>query len=499
MDLTNWYEPDPAVTYTLASDADWDSALERYRNTANDMPFDRCIEVARQHGAKHVVIETRYADLDFRSEHHALYGRSFADVPAFAHRLHFFAGNIGADLTELPEDHGYIGYVVTRPVPTGLVSRAMLPPPPDAPSVQCTVEEIVGLFGQRLRVEGVPFAQQDTQLGACAHAAAWVCHYSAHLRGEVERRPRAEFALQADPSLSPDRSVPTKGLTVQQLSDLLRRFGLPPEFYQLGALPSTHLSWQPADPVPPADLSIPPGRWDTRLFAVICRHLNGGYPVLVGTYNHAFVIIGWDRNPSGDRRIRFCRHDDQRGPYLTVDNPFDDKISSPHDHDYGPWRTFQVPLPPRLWLAPEPAERVAGATLVAASEPIAAALGSNGVQVETLKSLITHGRLALRTYAISSEKWKSQLPALGFDRVHIASYRLARMPRHVWVVEAVDRHLRDSGAPPVLGEAVVDATSGELQPQLIGYRLHGAQAILHPARKSPLIASPHPTRMGGRV
>ncbi len=506
MDLDDWDLPDPAHIARPATDADWDTLLLRYRGGINDMPLERCIQVARAHGARTVVTETRYVDQDYRSEHHQYYGRGHAEVPGHTHRMHFFSAPLdpGSDLTALPPDHGYIGYVSMRPVPVGPVSRAMLPPPPDAPGVRCSVTEQVGFFGQALHVTGVPFGQQDTGLGACAHVAAWVCHFTHALQGNVARRPRGDFALHSDPSLSPERALPSSGLTVQQLSDLLRRFDLPPIFYALGQLPSPRLPWQPQDPTP-TSANDPGGAWDTRVFAVMCRHLNGGFPVLVGTNDHAFVVIGWSRDPADPRRILFVRHDDQQGPYLPVDNPLSDELVQVDGNrrTYGPWRTLQVPLPPKLWLAPEAAERKAGALLVqAVSTPLAAAMQKHiGIVVEDLQSLVGGSHLALRTYAILSEKFKDELPSLGVDPIHVRSYRLARLPRYVWVVEAIDRRLRTQGQTCVLGEAVIDATSSDHSPDVVAYRLHGALVVqtTRRAARGPTLGSSAPTLPGGKA
>jgi hypothetical protein len=503
MDLNDWDQPNPALIIEPVSQADWDQLLSRYTDAStNSMPLDRCVQVARSHGAKVVVVETRYVDIDYRSEFHALYGRMHSDVPGYAHRIHFFAGNVGTELWKLPIDHGYIGYVALRPVPAGLVSRAMLPPPADVAEVRCSVVEEVGFFGQSLTVLGVPFSQQDTSLGACAHTAAWVCHYTGHLRGDVARRPRADFALQADPSLAPHRALPSGGLTVQQLSDLLRRFDLPPIFYVMGSLPSPLLPWQPPDPMPPQP-ETPGGLWDTRVFAVLCRHLNGGYPVLVGTNDHAFVVLGWDRDPNDLTKIRFVRHDDQRGPYLPVDNPLQDSIKQIDGrvHDYGPWRTLQVPLPPRLWLAPENAERKAGELLVTVSPRLKPLVAQHlHSEVESLDELIANKNLALRTYSINSEHYKQSLPALGMAPNHVKGYRLARLPRHIWVVEAVDRRLRLAGRPSVLGEALVDSSSADIDPEIIAFRIHGAQVVQSPDRttRGPFLDNPSPTTSGGK-
>lgn len=271
MRTQGWNEPDPAEVVYPATDAEWETALARYTGSLNDSPLQRCVEVARSLGASTLVIETRYLDLDYRSEFSAYYSRQFADIPDAAHRLHFFRQLLAADaLWRDAAEAEYLGYIVVRPAATGLVSRALLPPPPDlAEAVRTSVSERVGFFGQTLEVTGVPFAQQDAQLGACAQAAAWMCHYTAYLRGDTARRTKADFSLMADASLQPNRGLPSGGLTVVQLSDLFRRFELPAMFYSVGDLPSPRLPWQPADPSPPSTLAhriLPQARGTTGSF-----------------------------------------------------------------------------------------------------------------------------------------------------------------------------------------------------------------------------------------
>ncbi len=281
-----------------------------------------------------------------------------------------------------------------------------------------------------------------------------------------------------------------------QLSDLFRNLDLPAEFYLLGQLPPTRIPWQPPDPVP-ANEGDPGGLWDTRVIAVMCRYLTSGYPVLVGTTDHAFVICGWERQPNSNM-ITFIRHDDQRGPYLPVGNVFDD-IDPATGYRYGPWRTLHVPLPSKLWLPPEPAERIGGIALEAASTavvPLLSVVGEGGAAVEDLASLIASNRLALRTYAVSSNRFKANLAERGFDEATISRYRLARFPRFVWVVEAVDRELRHRGQPAVIGEALVDPTSSEHDPQLLALRIHGA-LWLKPGASPPVFLGSTPVTSGG--
>ncbi len=124
--------------------------------------------------------------------------------------------------------------------------------------------------------------------------------------------------------------------------------GMPALMYVLGELPTVL-----GVPDPEEDPDKPPGEWDTRLFSVISRYVNSGFPVLVGTEGHAFVVVGWYRD--GDR-MRFVANDDEIGPYDIIELP----MADPHR---GPWEALMVPLPPRVFMTGESAESDAYETL----------------------------------------------------------------------------------------------------------------------------------------
>ena len=128
----SWEQPDPAEFIPLTSAAEWAALAARYIPNFNPNPLERCFEVARLGGALSVVAETRYMDLDYRSEYSAFYSKTFSSIPDTAHRLHFFAGNLDAStFWQLPADSKYLGYVVIRPSELGRVGRTVLAPPPD--------------------------------------------------------------------------------------------------------------------------------------------------------------------------------------------------------------------------------------------------------------------------------------------------------------------------------------------------------------------------------
>ena len=454
--------------------------LDSYQPNISPRPFERCLEVARRSGARAAVIETRYIDIDYRSEYSYFYSRAFAEVPDSTHRIHFFAAEVNIDgIHDLPPEvrDRYLGYVILRPSPLGRVGRTVLVPPPEMRDcVQAAVRDRVHFFGQELWVEGVPFAQQDARLGRCAQMAAWVCHYTAHLRGDVARHPMADFSILADPNVATGRPVPSQGLTGLQLSNLMREFDLPPIVYQVGHLP---VSGQ-EPPTPPHQPEDDPGTWDTRTIAVVCRYLNSSYPVLVGTREHAFVLVGY-RRVSRDNRpwIDFVRHDDQRGPYLWVRNMLRDVDPDTGDQ-YSPWQILIAPVPEKLWLAPEAAERI-GREYLMTYDLLEGA--------EHLKELSEAGRLTFRTVAMSSALYKSRSGDRGLDSASLRELRLARFSRLIWMVEAVDRDARSNKDPSVLGEVLFDSTSSDLGPNVLAIRVPGALLVQH---TDGVISSPLP-------
>ena len=490
MDIDNWDDLPLLHAQQPSTDARWVEAIRRYLGAINDRPLHRCLEVVREAGARTLVIETAYIDVDYRSEYGSYFAHQFRHRPDTAHRLHFFSNPL--ELDEIGRGMGstsYLGYVVLRPCETGPVSRAVLRPPPStADAVRTAVSDTVNLCGQELIVEGVPFSQQDAQLGSCAHASAWMCHYAAALRGDAHRRSTGHIAAGVDSALSSPRPIPTRGLTALQLSELFRHLELPAHYYEVGSLPSPGLQWQRPDPQPPpGSTQAAPGTWDDRIVPVVCRFLNSGLPALVGTHDHAFVLCGYRRTTrNGARWIDFIRHDDQRGPYLRVDNVLSD--ADPNTgHRYGPWSTIHIPAPEKLWLAPEQAEREGGLILHRMATLLSNSL--TGELQERLSEVLAGRRFSLRTYATRSNRFKSELPSRTIPREIATAYRRMSLPRYVWVEEAVDRDLRDGAQPCVLGEALYDATSSDYRPEMLTAHLAGTMLIAASVRsmsKSPV-------------
>jgi hypothetical protein len=446
MDLSTWVDPEAhGWIVQPTSEGDWAALLAEYGGNM-PAPLAKVIEVVRLSGCRSVVIENRYVDIDYRSEYAAFWCHRFEGTPAFARRLHFFTGKLTDDqLHDLPADAGYLGYSVIKPLPSGAVGRTMIAPPSQLAGATLTLAtDEVTLFGNRLTVTAAPFCQQDGEFLRCAHASAWMCHYSAVRRSLVARQHAATFMDATPTILSEERALPSKGMTFLQLQAVFGAFGQPALFYGLRKMPQVP---GVADPEPVEGAA--PGKWDTRLFSVVCRYLNSGFPVLIGTEDHAFVIVGWYREGEW---IRFVVNDDQRGPYGLIEFPLAD--------ERGTWQAIMVPLPSSVLLSGETAEGTAHFIL--------RALGSNEnahPRWKELGSKVTSKDVSLRAVLCNASDYKVALEGREMDPAAVRLIRLARLPHYVWVVEAHDRVARAAGDPSVVAEVLFDSTSSDSTPR----------------------------------
>lgn len=459
------------------TDQDWDALL---KESAGGPRFRKVLEIARRNRCRTVVVESRYVDADYRSDFSDFWSKRFDSIPLFARRVHFFRSQIADErlhrLSQRQKD-GYLGYCVLRPGPhqDGRVGRTVLTPPPQLrEATLATITDEVSFFGNRLRVEGVPFLEQDGEFLRCAHAAIWGCHYSAHRRELVGRRLTAELVELAPRVLSADRALPSPGMTLEQIQAVFDATGQPALLYMLNKLPTVPGVEDPEPVRDPGGKVLPPGLWDTRIFSVICRYLNSGFPVMVINAGHGFNLVGWYRRNS---QIRFVACDDQRGPYEVISSPFTDVRA--------PWLAIMVPLPPKVYLSGEMAEAWGHETLRVFGLPPAPP------EWQKLQEALgtTPKGISLRTFLRNTRDYKSGLSAQGRDEDVVRGLRLARLPHYVWVVEAHDRHLRKRKLPSVIAEVVFDPNSSDhvhREPRRDSLSMPGLTVVTPPDEGKPV-------------
>jgi hypothetical protein len=252
--------------------------------------------------------------------------RSFKSYERRCRRLHFFSRGFDAEqfltwvvaTTPAPElQGGYLGFVVIRPLPEAIIGRTAVATYPDDNGRRhypVTLPYSANLFGTSLTVPSLAFQEQDTVLAACATVALWSAFQQcARHFGTIAPSP-AEITAAATTTDVRARTLPSRGLTLSQMSRAVQAVGLEPEVYTCTA-------------------SIP-------LNSLIYAYVAAGLPVIlivdVEGQGHAITISGYslrttrhlqaeDMAPASPpiRRIglridEWYGHDDQVGPFARM-------------------------------------------------------------------------------------------------------------------------------------------------------------------------------------
>lgn len=440
-DFIGWTRREPARSFDLHAAGVYQHLMDEYGGTNPKVLGSVLSHAVKGLRARGVLVEYRYIDADYRSEHSRFYSTTFRRYPSIAHRLHFFEKlldpKVIADTSESVDfsEYGYLGYTVIRPIDSSPVGRTMLRPSKALEGhISCTAEAEVNLFGAELTVEAAPFVAQDSQLSVCIHVSAWVCAYYHHLRFGAPRLLAADIA--GFTPIDRDRLVPSAALSVTQLVHLLNEAGLPPVSYDLLDLPGDET---------PASLA--------------CRYLDSGLPVIVAAGGHSFVLVGyrWVEGRNGRRRVQFIRQDDQAGPYQAMENTitFD---------DYAPWRHLVIPLPEKVYMSGEGAEKL-GRTKI---EEALAEADQDDLLAEIRAD---DSPLGYKTSVHLSNDFKTAMRARPADIA--AAYHWMQLPRWVWVVELVRLDAWHNNGNSVVAEAVVDATGHASDERVLAWRIAG--------------------------
>lgn len=435
-----YFEKEKYVLIQLEKDEDWQALFNVCEGYTTPRDLDLIYKYLNG-VAETVVIEKGYMDADYRDTYFNFFSRKFANYPSKTCRLNFFTARISARMLFKLDNYqqGYLGFIVLKPNRVLTIGRTVLDPAklPFVHGHVCTAEYPVHILGAELVARGFPYMSQDSDVTICAHAACWMVfrYFSQRYRRYAEKWPYEVTQLTSD--VSKGRLVPSKGLTVYQVTEMFSNFGLSPEIYMRNAYPEL---------------------FDQLLY----MYIESGLPVVAAIpgRQHAITIIGHlsDYNlpvsttpaSSDNYLVGLIANDDNHLPYQAIRK---DKLGS----SAGYWSkievdeidTFVVPLYEKVHLSAEHVVELAKALLT-----------HDMFGLDVLSKLLRYDQIVTRSFLTSSKSFKKlrrgKTAPCGLGDV----YCEMPMPKFVWVCEISTPDLFREGK--IAGEILFDATANWL-------------------------------------
>ena len=418
-----------------------------------------------------ILVEHNYTDRDYKAEFSAFYAKRFCLPSAHCDRLHFFSKKLPSygsitclnQIKALTDEKSYLGFCVVRPTEFHRIGRTVIkyPEPTSNQSktfdVACRASFTTHLLGQEFKVFGAPFIQQDTQVGACAHAAVWMVgrymHKLGHC-GEVSLQQINDFAKSHQ---TRGRHYPAQdGLVSTQMLDALHGMGLFAIYYNN------------------FDTNKLNKRFSTRaqlIGSLIYYYVESGFPVIIGLKQHVVVAIGHTLDSKKEaantieRIPSFIIQDDIIGSYLEFPmvGPFKDVIYKPEDII-----DLIAVLPNSVHLQGEYAEAFAHVIIDLFAKNSDDSLIQQ-CKTEAKDSVKFPSKYRLRTYLLKAsdllvelqkEATANRAPAVVVDLLLRLNF-----PQYVWISEILSP-ISDS-KEKCIGKLILDSTAAAWDKSLI--------------------------------
>ncbi|MGD0567030.1 MAG: hypothetical protein ABSA78_01390 [Candidatus Sulfotelmatobacter sp.] len=288
--------------------------------------------------AKTMLVELDYTDRVYLDDFAAYYVRCFRSYARRCKRLHFFGSVLDfleferfittpdsdSEIKQLAQN--YKGFIVVRPIPHTVIGRTVLAAPSSygthVTQFPATRTYTANLFGRNLKIENsLVFQEQDTVISACATTALWMSLDKASQLFESGTLLPAAITDAANTVLNRERSIPSRGLLLEQLCNAIKRIGLEPEVVRVTR--------------------------QTPVISLLCAYVRFGIPVILGVevqrkgrspVQHAVTVVGFcdagkrlrkieaqssnrlDLPTMMGQRIKYLVvHDDQIGPFNPLD------------------------------------------------------------------------------------------------------------------------------------------------------------------------------------
>jgi hypothetical protein len=209
-------------------------------------------------GCRSCLVEDHYIDRDHMEDHSVFYSRNLFPYGNACRRVHFFRlppDRVAASLDRLREINrregedayrraclefsrdSYVGFAVIKPLTGSPLGRTVLRTHPTVKEGEptytrhftCTSTYYAHVAGVELTVRGLPFQQQDQGVAACATTAVWsALHRIRTFENIATFTPAQITTLATKASLEFGRSMPSEGLSIDQMCQAIQAVGASP-------------------------------------------------------------------------------------------------------------------------------------------------------------------------------------------------------------------------------------------------------------------------------
>lgn len=435
----------PAINFD-AKDG-WDRLLEMSGGYLDKRGLSRLVHVLDGQ-CRSVIVERQYLDKDYRDTFANFHAKRFSTPPSRCVRLHFFEEPITEMHLDSPEklhlESHYLGYSVIRATRPNSIGRTLLSHHlrKDPGSHLCLCKEKVQVLGEKLEIRGFPFISQDADATVCAESSLWMIlrYLSNRYPNYAETLPFQITKLASNHALG-SRVFPSSGLASWQLAEALRLRDVSPMIYSRE-------------------------QFKDDFEHLLYTYIESGFPLLTTVDGHVFVSFGHSSDfasvpttVAGKFRYTSCFNeslticDDNHFPYQCLRRDATGKTSCCSGFTFADINEFIVPLPEKVFLSAE-----------AAQKAIENVLNDPGTGIARLSPSLAGEDLTLRLFLTTGRALKSKLTQRGMGNDLVATlYRQVPLPHFVWVCEisVTSEYVSDSN---IRGEILWDATRNAYEP-----------------------------------
>ena len=408
-----------------------------------------------------IFIETEYVDKVYRDSYYTFFSNKHITHERNCIRMSIFKGTLSSvnieDFSANNEEYlksVFIGIIVIRPLSGCFIGRTLLDPSKlgiQKSYIRTTNFNCI-IYGHEFHINAFPFSSQDSETMTCAETSVWSIleYYGTRYPEYKTVLPSSMIKKLEDTSY--ERNLPSRGLTYQSVTALLKTFGFSPRLYAKQAYLDNN----------------------SGIFRRIMHYyIESGIPVALGIVRknnvdnseekHSIVVIGHAKeriNPrpeklgnfsvinSADFYNKYVIMDDNSIPY-TVEQY--DKFSI---YNNGESVCFSVPLYKRIFLEAKDAEDI-----------FYELLKTSGLQkiIQDTIPIDINTDLVLRIFLTSSRKYKKIRATRSNSSEATAFYQQLIYPKFLWVAEITTQEKYNN--EEIYGEIVLDATSDRNNPE----------------------------------